>query len=82
MPYSTNAADFASNLSRVCRQHGIALAGNITLYLMDPEDFAFAYEVLPDDTLRLSAPLGDSYGNSRSGAGRDAQCGLDTNASA
>jgi hypothetical protein len=40
-----NLTAFANDLSELCRRYGMGIAGNPTLFLMEPVDYSFTYHV-------------------------------------
>ena len=48
---------FAQALSELCRSHGIALAGEMRVYLMEREDYLFDYSIDQNGFLNLGASL-------------------------
>ncbi len=74
----TNADDFLSELSELCRKHSLGLAGTPLLFRMERDDFAFDYSLESDGSLVLGHP--NAYAGT--GTGRDAKRGLDADASA
>lgn len=45
------ADDFAEELTEICRKHGIGIAGEPTLYILEEEDKQYRYAVGKDGRL-------------------------------
>ncbi len=48
---TTEVDKFASELSELCRKHGLAIAGQPELFIMERDDYQLIYKV--DDQSRL-----------------------------